>query len=137
MENKTDNTKTPDIRKKNVFLSFKVAWNGLWTILVQEPAFKYMVAAAFLVVAAMLYFPTSRTEKAVLLVTIFSVLGLETINSIMERFLDFLEPNFDLRVKTIKDLLAAFVLLVSLGTAIIGMLIFWPYFKEFFFSCKI
>jgi len=92
-----------------------------------------MVVAAILVITAMFYFPTNRTEKAVLLVTIFSVFGLEMINSVMERFLDFLQPNHDPRVKTIKDLLSAFVLLVSLGAAVIGTLIFWPHFKTLFF----
>ncbi len=116
-------------RKKNIFLSLQNAWRGLWKVLVKEPAFKYMVAAALLVVGAMLYFPTSRTEKAVLLVTIFSVLGLEMINSIMERFLDFLQPSYDPRVKIIKDLLSGFVFLVISGTVIIGILIFWPYLK--------
>ncbi len=116
-------------RKKNIFLSFQNAQRGLWKVLVREPAFKYMAAAALLVVGAMLYFPTSRTEKAVLLVTIFSVLGLEMINSIMERFLDFLQPSYDPRVKIIKDLLSGFVFLVVLGTVIIGILIFWPYLK--------
>ena len=118
-----------NLRKKNLFLSLQNAWRGLWTVLIREPAFKYMVAAALLVVGSMLYFPTSRIEKAVLLVMIFSVLGLEMINSIMERFLDFLQPNLDARVKIIKDLLSAFVFLVISGAAIIGILIFWPYFK--------
>ena len=114
-------------RKKNIFLSLRNGWNGMWTVLVKEPAFKYMMASALLVVGAMLYFPTSRTEKAVLLAMIFSVLGLEMINSIMELFLDFFQPNHDLRVKIIKDLLSAFVLLVIFGSAVIGILVFWPY----------
>jgi len=116
-------------RKKNIFLSFRNAWKGVWTVLIQEPAFKYMLAVALLVIGAMLYFPTSRTEKAVLLVMIFSVLGLELINSVMERFLDFLQPNPDPRVKIIKDLLSAFVFLIAFGAAVIGILIFWPYLK--------
>ena len=116
-------------RKKSIFLSFQNAWRGVWTVLIQEPAFKYMVAVTLLVIGAMLYFPTSRTEKAVLLVMIFSVLGLELINSVMERFLDFLQPNNDPRVKIIKDLLSAFVLLISFGATVIGILIFWPYLK--------
>jgi len=58
---------------------------------------------------------------------IFSVLILELINSAMERFLDFLQPAEDIRVKKIKDLLASIVLLVSLGAAIIGFLVFLPY----------
>ena len=116
-----------NLRKKNILLSLQNAWRGLWTVLIREPAFKYMALAALLVVGTMLYFPTSRIEKAVLLVMIFSVLGLEMINSIMERFLDFLQPNLDPRVKIIKDLLSAFVFLVISGSAIIGILIFWPY----------
>src|SRR3989344_7011230 len=114
-------------RKKSIASSFKNSWNGVQMVLVQEPGFKYMALAALAVIIAMLYFPTSRTEKAVLLAMIFSVLGLELINSIMERFLDFLQPDHDQRVKIIKDLLSAFVLLVSLGSAVIGILIFWPY----------
>ncbi len=124
-------------RKKNIFLSLRNAWRGLWTVLVREPAFKYMMAAALLVVGAMLYFPTSRTEKAVLLVMIFSVLGLELINSVMERFLDFLQPNLDPRVKIIKDLLSAFVFLIVFGSAIIGILIFWPHLKTIINFLKI
>ncbi|MBU4274404.1 diacylglycerol kinase family protein [Patescibacteria group bacterium] len=118
-----------NLRKKNIFLSAQNAWKGFWTALIQEPAFKYMVFSALLVVGAMLYFPTSRTEKAVLLAMIFSVLGLEMINSIMERFLDFLQPNHDPRVKIIKDLLSGFVFLIVIGSAIIGLLIFWPHLK--------
>jgi len=114
-------------RKKNIFLSFKNAWTGMRTVLIQEPTFKYMMAVALLVVLVMLYFPTSRTEKAVLLVMIFCVLGLELINSVMERFLDFLQPDHDPAVKTIKDLLSAFVLLTAVGSVIIGLLIFWPH----------
>ena len=120
-------------RKKNIFFSFQNAWTGMWTVLIQEPAFKYMALAAMIVIGAMLYFPTSRTEKAVLLVMIFSVLGLELINSVMERFLDFLQPDNDPRVKTIKDLLSAFVFLVSFGAAVIGIIVFWPYFKTAIF----
>lgn len=116
-------------RKKNIFLSLRNAWRGIRTVLIQEPAFKYMVAVALLVIGAMLYFPTTRTEKAVLLVMIFSVLGLELINSVMERFLDFLQPNLDSRVKIIKDLLSAFVFLVAFGSAVIGVVIFWPHLK--------
>ena len=113
--------------RKNIFLSFRTAWKGMKTVLVQEPSFKYMLLLAAITIGAMLYFPTSRTEKAVLLAMIFSVLILELINSAMERFLDFLQPAEDPPRQKIKDLIAAIVLLVSLGAAIIGFLIFLPY----------
>lgn len=114
-------------RRKNILSSFQTAFKGFGTVLIQEPSFKYMIAAALLVIGGMIYFPTSRTEKAVLLAMVFTVLILELINSVMERFLDFLQPHEDARVKKIKDLLSAIVLFVSLGAAVIGILVFWPH----------
>ncbi|MFN7088232.1 MAG: diacylglycerol kinase [Candidatus Paceibacteria bacterium] len=119
--------------EKNIFKSFGVAWNGIWHTLIKEPAFKYFILAAVLVIIAMLYFPTSRTEKGVLLTMIFAVLTLELINAALERFLDFLQPGEDPRVRIIKDLLAAIVLVAALGAAAIGTLIFWPYIENLLF----
>ena len=67
-------------------------------------------------------------DKAILLTVIFSVLILELINNVVEKIMDFLQPNQDERVKIIKDLMAAIVLLASIGAVIIGLIIFWPYF---------
>jgi len=121
-------------RRKNIILSFRTAWKGVHTVLIQEPAFKYMLIVAVIVIGVMLYLPTSRDEKAVLLVMIFSVLILELINSVMERFLDFLQPAEDPRVRKIKDLLAAIVLFVSLGAVVIGFLVFWPHIIKAIFN---
>ncbi len=120
-------------RRKNILSSFRTAWKGVHTVLIHEPSFKYMLVVAMIVVGAMLYLPTSRDEKAVLLVMIFSVLILELINSVMERFLDFLQPAEDPRVRIIKDLLAAIVLVVSLAAVVIGVLVFWPHVIQKFF----
>ncbi len=118
------------LKNGNISSSFKTAWKGIWTVLIHEPPFKYMLTVAVTVIGAMLYFPTSRDEKAVLLVMIFSVLILELINSVMERFLDFLQPADDPRVRIIKDLLAAIVLVVSLAAIVIGVLVFWPHVAD-------
>ncbi|MBZ1345467.1 MAG: diacylglycerol kinase, partial [Candidatus Nealsonbacteria bacterium] len=80
---------------------------------------------------AMFYFPTSRTEKAVLLTMIFAVLGLELINSVFERFLNFLQPESDERVRKIKDVMSAIVLLAILGSIMIGLIVFLPHFLGF------
>jgi undecaprenol kinase len=87
--------------------------------------------AAF-VAAAMFYFPTSRLEKVVLLLAILSVLILELINSTVERIMDVVTSEHDDRIRVIKDLMAAIVLLASFGAAIIGILIFLPYIRGFF-----
>jgi diacylglycerol kinase len=110
--------------------SFKAAFRGFWEVLIFESVFKYMLAVALLVVAGLVYFPTTRMENITLLTMVFAVLGLELINSVIERFLDFLQPQQDERVRIIKDLMSAIVLLVSIGAAVIGFLIFWPHLRS-------
>ncbi len=112
---------------KKLRKSFKAAFSGLKDVLIRERSFKIMTVIAFLTVGAMFYFPTSRIEKVALLVMIFSVLILELINSIIERLLNFLHPLPNGQVKIIKDLMAAIVLVVSIGAAIIGLVVFLPY----------
>jgi diacylglycerol kinase len=58
---------------------------------------------------------------------VFSILILELLNGTIERILDFMSPEYDERVRTIKDLMAAIVLLASVGVAVCGTVIFYPY----------
>ena len=113
---------------KNLINSFKYAINGLKEILVREKNFRLMALIALVVIITMFYFPTNYLDKAILLTMIFSVLILELINNVIERVMDFLQPQYDERVKIIKDLMATIVLLASFGAVIIGLIIFWPYF---------
>jgi len=92
-----------------------------------EKSFKIMLIIAALVIIAMFYFSTSRLEKVVLLFAIFSVLVLELINSTVERIMDVVTNDHDERVRVIKDLMAAIVLLASFGAIIVGILVLSPY----------
>ena len=112
---------------KKLRYSFKAAWSGLKDVLIKEKSFKIMLIIAFLIIGAMFYFPTSRIEKVALLIMIFSVLILELINSVIERLLDFLLPLPDEQIKIIKDLMAAIVLVVCIGSTVIGLMIFLPH----------
>jgi diacylglycerol kinase len=59
------------------------------------------------------------------------VLVLEIINSIFERIVDVYKPRLNPYVRDIKDMMAAAVLIASLGAAIIGLMIFIPYLMDF------
>ncbi|NBK98119.1 MAG: diacylglycerol kinase family protein [Erysipelotrichia bacterium] len=48
----------------------------------------------------------------------------EMINSCIEKIMDFICPEYDERVKVIKDMAAGFVMLASIFALIIGILIF-------------
>jgi len=65
---------------------------------------------------------------------IFAVLVLELINSTVERIMDFLGPDQDEKVRIIKDLMAAIVLLAGLAAIIVGIIIFYPYILGFWFK---
>ena len=110
---------------KNFLNSVKAALNGLREALISERNFIIMLVIAVLVVVAMFYSPTTRLEKIALLFAIFSVLVLELINSTIERIMNVVIPEYDHRVKIIKDLMAATVLLASLGAALVGAFIFY------------
>jgi diacylglycerol kinase len=118
--------------RKSIKRSFYIAFRGLKEALYSEPSFKYMIFCAILVILGMVYFKTSRSESAVLIVITISVLALEVINTLFERVLDIIQPQPDERVKKIKDLMAALVLLASIGAASIGIIIFLPYIKTLF-----
>ena len=117
-------------KKTKLILSFRAAFHGFWHVLRHESSFKYMCGAAVAVLAGMLILGTSRQENVALLTMIFAVLALELMNTAFERFLDFLNPEHDERIKRIKDVLAAILLVVSCGAAIIGIIIFFPHLKS-------
>lgn len=115
-----------------LFRSFKSAISGIKEVLVKEVSFKLMLIVGLIVIFLMFYFPTKRLEKVALLTMIFAVLTLELINSTIERVLDFLEPKYNHTIKEIKDLTAGIVLVISIGAGLVGLVIFLPYFKDFF-----
>jgi undecaprenol kinase len=119
-------------KNKKPYGGFRAAFDGLRETIIFERSFKTMIMIAALVATAMFYFPTSRMEKIVLLFAILSVLILELINSAVERIMDVVTSEHDDRIRVIKDLMAAIVLLASFGAAIIGILIFLPYIRGFF-----
>lgn len=115
---------------KKIYGGFRAAFNGFRETIIFERSFKTMLVIGALVVTAMFYFQTSRLEKVVLLLATFSVLILELINSTVERIMDVVTSDHDDRIRIIKDLMAAIVLLASLGAAVVGVLIFSPYISE-------
>ncbi len=91
--------------------------------------FRIMVAIAGVVVIASIALPVSRKEAVVLLFSIVIVLVLEVLNTIIEHLVDMLQPRLHTYVRSIKDMMAAAVLLASIGAFFIGILIFLPYFS--------
>jgi undecaprenol kinase/diacylglycerol kinase (ATP) len=82
------------------------------------------------VVAAGLFYNISSNEWIAIIFSIGLVLSLEIINSSIENIADFISPERHEKIKKVKDLSAAAVLISSVTALIIGLIIFIPRILE-------
>ena len=108
--------------------SLRDALHGIKCAFREEQSFRIQTVTALAVTFLMFYFPLSHIERAVLFLTIFMVLSLEIVNSIFEKTMDIIRPEINSEVGKAKDMMAAAVLTISIGAAIVGLIIFLPYF---------
>lgn len=113
------------IKIKKLRKSFKYAFQGLKLAFKEEQTFRIHIAVAIVVVFFMFILPVHSIGRAVLVLTIVLALGLELLNSQIERVLDIVQPNHSPKVKAIKDLSAAAVLIADIGAVLVGFFIFF------------
>lgn len=106
--------------------SFAYAFAGLRLVFRQEHNAWIHATAAICVVVAGFVFRISSLEWIAVVICIGMVISAEIINSSLERMADFVQPERDDRIKEIKDLGAAAVLLCAIASAIVGIIIFLP-----------
>ncbi len=92
----------------------------------EEPNFRIHVVATIMVIAAGLYFKLSTTEWLAIVIVIGLVLLTELLNTVIENIADFISPERHEKIKTIKDIAAAAVLISAIVALIVGLLIFIP-----------
>jgi diacylglycerol kinase len=68
----------------------------------------------------------SNTEWLIVFAFIALVISLEMVNSCIERMCDFIQPDYHIEIKNIKDGSAAAVLVVSIFSLIAALIIFLP-----------
>ncbi len=107
--------------------SFKNSFHGLKVAFREEQSFKIQALTALVVFILMFSLPLHSIERAILVLAVMFVLGLEILNSQLERVLDTTQFDHNPRVKDIKDLSSGAVLVASIGALIVGLLIFIPY----------
>lgn len=117
---------------KRLFKSFKYAFRGLKYVLKNEQNFQIEVLVGVFIFFLMFIFDIRNSEKVALVLVIFAVLVIELINTIFERVVDILKPRIHPYAQLIKDIMAAAVLLSSIGAVIVGFFIFYPYFRDLF-----
>ena len=111
--------------------SFKHAWRGLAEAYSAERNFRFELLIGAGVLTMSLIFPLTGLERLIIILVVAIVLVLELLNSALERMIDTLSPRIDVSARVVKDILAAAVLLMSMAGAVVGVIIFYPYIRDF------
>lgn len=106
--------------------SFSYAFNGMKILIKEEHNARIHLFATIIVLLAGLVFRISTNEWIAIILSIGFVISLEIINSAIENIADFISPEKNEKIKKIKDLSAAGVLISAITSFVIGLIIFVP-----------
>ncbi|MBD1421740.1 diacylglycerol kinase [Sphingobacterium chuzhouense] len=106
--------------------SFKYAIEGLLHLIRQEPNARIHIIAAIVAIMCGWYFDIDKSEWLAVILCIGIVFTTEIINTAVEHICDYISPAYHHKIKIIKDLAAAAVLISALMSAVIAGCIFVP-----------
>jgi len=106
--------------------SFRYAFSGLNTALKNEPNFRIHVVFAILALTFGIFLKLNSLEWLFLTFTIFYVLTLELLNTVLESIVNIANPEINPYAKIAKDVAAACVLLAAFMSIIVGIALFLP-----------
>lgn len=106
--------------------SVRYALRGAWLLLRTESSIQIQAAIAVIVTLAGFYFKISAQEWTVQVLAIGLVMGVEGVNTAIEKLSDYVQPNHDPRIGQLKDISAGAVMLASLMATLAGLIIYIP-----------
>lgn len=112
--------------------SLRYALIGIVCLFRENRNARFELTIAILTICASIAFRITVSEWLIILVCIGMVLSAEGINSSIEKLADKLHPDFAPEIGKVKDLAAGSVLILSFVAAIVGFIIFAPYFVKIF-----
>lgn len=107
--------------------SFGFAFAGIIAFVRSEPHALLHFIATIIVVAAGVYFHITGMQWIAILIMIAIVWITEMLNTVVEKVMDHVAPDYHPRVKWIKDVAAGAVLIAAIIAIIVGAIIFIPY----------
>lgn len=111
---------------KRLGKSFSYAIRGFFTTFKEEPNMQIHVMMALLVLICGFIFKVSKLEWVFLIFAIGMVIAAEIINTSIENLVDLAVQKYDKQAEIAKDTAAAYVLILSITAAVIGLIIFVP-----------
>ncbi|MCX7928785.1 MAG: diacylglycerol kinase family protein [Patescibacteria group bacterium] len=112
--------------KHSTIKSFGYAFEGIKTAMKNEPNFRIHLAIALIILSVGFFFNLSAIEWIILAFTIFYVITMELLNTVIEAVVDLISPKYNPQAKIAKDVAAAGVLVASILSVIVGLILFTP-----------
>jgi diacylglycerol kinase len=106
--------------------SFKFAFTGIYELVKSEPNARIHLLATILAISAGFYFTISLYEWCIVSFAIAIVWAAEAFNTVFEKLIDHLFPEYHETARLTKDISAGAVLICSLAALIAGLIIFLP-----------
>jgi len=113
--------------------SFKYAFSGVKTAYKNEPNLRIHTFFAVFAISLAAALGVSVTEWLLLTFTIFYVITLELLNTVLEAMVNLVSPEISPYAKVAKDVSAACVLLAAFMSLVVGVVIFLPKIISFFY----
>ena len=113
-------------KMKKIRDSFKYAIEGIWTSFKTERNMKIHIFIMILVIIAGIILKINKSEWIICIILFAIVIGSELFNTSIETIVDMVMPEKNEKAKIAKDVSAGAVLVVAIGAAIIGLVIFVP-----------
>lgn len=114
------------VKSKKIANSFKYALQGFYSAIKTERNMKIHIFIMILVIIAGILLRINKYEWVICIICFAIVIGGELFNTAIETIVDMLMPYKNEKAKIAKDISASGVLVLAIGAAIIGLIIFLP-----------
>lgn len=120
-----------EFQKDNSFLtgrfkSLGFAAKGAFKLVTTEHSIMVQSSIAMLLVIAGFYFEISQTEWLIQTLATGLVLGIEGLNTAVEKVADFIHPDYHKKIGFIKDIAAGAVFFAAMTAIAVGCIIYIP-----------
>ena len=112
-------------RPSKFFRGFKFAFRGVIHCINNERNMRFHTAVMLYVLAFSPFFTLTKTQYAVLILTISSVISAEMLNTAAEELADLSAADYNPLARAAKDIAAGAVLVCAFFSVVVGAVILW------------
>jgi diacylglycerol kinase len=111
---------------KSRLRSFNFAFKGIWSLFREEPNSRIHFIGAVVAVFLGIFLRISLLEWSLIAIVAGMVFIAELINTALETLSDIVDPEWNEKIRKVKDYSAAAVLISAIISLVVGTLIFLP-----------